>query len=496
MIANLRSSLQRMSQPLLLGLGFAVLVAINAASLWLVVRAQSDYGQVSHTLEVEKQLANLLLALRRAESAQRGYLLTQAPEYLADYEEAAMSVPRLLADIRNNTADNPAQQKSVAELQVSVQARLDRLAANVRALNERGPDAALAAMRDGAERLDIEIARSIVERMMEEEATLLRQRASMTDSTTFNLFAVSLVGSLLIVALGLAALLLVRKSNRERDEAQRRMQDANIDLEATVAERTSELEEANQELQRYAYIVSHDLRSPLVNIMGFTAELENLREDIFTELAARTRTEGEPAQPDDELKQSYNEALGFIKASITKMDGLIHAILRLSREGQRRFQPERIDMAALIGTVSGSIAHQTEEAGATIEVDALPEIVSDRLAVEQIFSNLLDNAVKYLDRGKPGRIVVRGRPVLSHVVYEIEDNGRGIPEKDHRRIFELFRRSGAQNRPGEGIGLAHVRTLVRRLGGRISVKSEAGEGSTFIVTLPQRWSSANERSTA
>src|SRR5690606_20601226 len=97
---------------------------------------------------------------------------------------------------------------------------------------------------------------------------------------------------------------------------------------------------------------------------------------------------------------------------------------------------------------------------------------------------------------RPGRIEVKGRRVMNHFVIEVADNGRGILEKDHRRIFELFRRSGTQDRPGEGIGLAHVRALVRRLGGRISVKSEAGEGSVFSVTLPLHWSSVSERSAA
>jgi signal transduction histidine kinase len=126
-----------------------------------------------------------------------------------------------------------------------------------------------------------------------------------------------------------------------------------------------------------------------------------------------------------------------------------------------------------------------ESAGAVVEVGALPAITADRLAVEQILGNLVDNAVKYLDPGRPGRIEVTGEALGPRVRIRVRDNGRGIDPKDHVRVFELFRRSGVQDRPGEGIGLAHVRTLVRSLGGRIDLASEPGAGTTFTVTLPR-----------
>ena len=117
-------------------------------------------------------------------------------------------------------------------------------------------------------------------------------------------------------------------------------------------------------------------------------------------------------------------------------------------------------------------------------------MVSDRLALEQIFSNLIDNALKYLRKGVPGNITVRGKMRLGFAVFEVADNGRGIDPKDHQRIFDLFRRAGTQDRPGQGIGLAHVRALVRRLGGTMTVASALDEGSTFTVTLPATWAVA------
>ena len=266
---------------------------------------------------------------------------------------------------------------------------------------------------------------------------------------------------------------------------------------ANLRERETELREANEEMQRFAYIVSHDLRSPLVNIMGFTTELEALKDDVFTRVAElRARLEGEADGKDAALAREFDEALGFIKTSIAKMDRLINAILKLSREGRRDFTPERVNMDRLVATVRASLAIQAEAAAATVEIHSLPPLVSDRVALEQIFSNLVDNAIKYLRRGVPGRIVVTGRARAGTVFYEVRDNGRGVDSRDRERIFDLFRRSGVQDRPGEGIGLAHVRALVRRLGGSITLTSAPGQGSTFTVALPQRWTGDRQRKAA
>jgi signal transduction histidine kinase len=134
-----------------------------------------------------------------------------------------------------------------------------------------------------------------------------------------------------------------------------------------------------------------------------------------------------------------------------------------------------------------ALAHQAQDVNAKISIGELPTITSDRLALEQVFSNLMDNAVKYLRAGVPGSIEVRATESDGAITYEVHDNGRGIDAKDRERIFDLFRRSGIQDRPGDGIGLAHTRALVRRLGGSINVESEPDRGSIFKVTLPKKF---------
>jgi signal transduction histidine kinase len=257
-------------------------------------------------------------------------------------------------------------------------------------------------------------------------------------------------------------------------------------LEQAVAERTAELTNANEEIQRFAYIVSHDLRAPLLNIIGFTSELESatgrLNQFVAEHIAA-----SDVAIPEDvrlASDEDLPEAIRFIQTSTAKMDRLINAILRLSREGRRVLVPESLDLGALLTNVIDSVRHQMEVADAEVRLGALPRIVSDRTAVEQVFSNIIENALKYLQDGRPGIIVVESAREAGLVRIDVTDNGRGIAAHDMERVFELFRRAGNQNRPGEGIGLAHVKALVRRLGGTIECRSVLGEGSTFSVRLP------------
>jgi signal transduction histidine kinase len=167
------------------------------------------------------------------------------------------------------------------------------------------------------------------------------------------------------------------------------------------------------------------------------------------------------------------------------MDSLINAILRLSREGRRTLTAEPLAMNEVVAGLIDSVRHRLGERGAEASIEGiLPDLRSDRLAIEQVFGNLIDNAVKYMSPARPGRIVVRGRREGGVLIFEIQDNGRGIDPKDHERIFELFRRSGTQDQTGEGIGLAHVRALMYRLGGTISCDSELDRGATFHISLP------------
>lgn len=489
-------------QVILLVAGLLALAAISTSSVVLVERNSRDNLALLHTVEVENKISTLLLEIRRAESAARGYLLTSEPRFLTEHEAAFATILPGVARLENLTTDNPTQVEAMAKLRAAVVTRLDEFTRAVNFVKNNDLAGGVEMLRAAGAGDSVRIIRETTEAMRVEEDRLFKLRNASADRSQRLAAVVTIAGSALVVLLAGVAIFLVRRSARARDEAEIQLRDNNLNLENTVEERTTDLREANEEIQRFAYIVSHDLRSPLVNIMGFTSELEELRGDIFRRIAtlsapaagiaASAENATDTAEPvldgaDKKLSEDFTEALGFIKSSIGKMDRLISAILQLTREGRREFRPTPINTKELIDGIAATVAHQAQEADAVIKVDALPNIVSDRLALEQIFSNLIDNALKYLKNGVPGEIQVRGRSKLGFAIFEVEDNGRGIDAKDHQRIFDLFRRAGTQDRPGQGIGLAHVRALVRRLGGTLTVASELHKGSTFTITLPAKW---------
>jgi len=251
---------------------------------------------------------------------------------------------------------------------------------------------------------------------------------------------------------------------------------------------SEELQEINEELKNFAYIVSHDLRAPLVNIKGFSDELIHsiaaLGPSLEKYLDSLPQAEREKFR--DVLKKDIPEALAFIGSSVSRMDSLINAILQLSRAGRRELSPEPVSIQDLIGTIVNSLTHQLGLKNATVTLqEDLPDVIADRTALGQIFGNLLDNAVKYLEPGRAGSIEVSVAREDGEVVFHVRDNGRGMAQEDIPRAFEIFRRVGRQDVPGEGMGLAYVKTLVRHQGGRIWCESEPGKGTTFSFTLPQ-----------
>ncbi|MCK1273477.1 MULTISPECIES: CHASE3 domain-containing protein [unclassified Bradyrhizobium] len=492
---------RRFWQILLFAAGLMVLTVISAGSVYLVNKARDDSKWVIHTIEAENQINALLLEIRRAESTARGYLLTQGEDFKVDHDKAVAAIVPALDRLTRLIGDNPEQRQSIEKLSAAIETRLGQFVQEMDFIRRGEPEKAAALVREIASTDTTAAIANVATGMIQEEERLFRLRTVNSDRSQTLAASMTGIGSGLVVLLALISIWLVRRSALARDDAEARLRDANVNLEGVVDERTADLREANNEIQRFAYIVSHDLRSPLVNIMGFTSELEELGGDIFRRIGSLTHVpadgpplpDGEIALegPDKQLSEDFSEALGFIKSSIAKMDRLISAILNLTREGRREFQPEKIDTRELIEAIVSTLAHQAAEAQAEIHVAPLPDLVSDRLALEQIFSNLIDNAIKYLKPGVPGEIRIRGRTKLGYAIFEISDNGRGIDAKDHQRIFDLFRRAGTQDKPGQGIGLAHVRALVRRLGGTMSVSSELNTGSTFTITLPITWNASN-----
>ncbi len=472
--------------PLLFGLVLVILV--GAMSARLVLMNGRHNADLVRSLDLLAAGAELNLHVTEAGSAQRAFMVTGQDVFRQRYHDAIRHIGPDLQKLEALAGGNPDKARQVADLRRQTEARVRELEI-VDELVLAG-DIRQAAERIFLARLQVDAIRLKLDGLLLSERNALDARRDRALESGRWLLLMTIVGLALAILLVGTSVFKLRARARELEAANAEVRALNAGLERRVAERTADLAEANEEIQRFAYIVSHDLRSPLVNVMGFTAELEEAQQAMAA-LVERLEAEG-PERVDraerDAVKVDMPEAIGFIRAATTRMDRLIKAILQLSRQGRRPLSPEEVDLSALLTGLSAGLKAQLEQAGATISLGPLPVIESDRLALEQLFGNLLDNAVKYLRPGVPGRISVSAEEEPALVRIHVADNGRGIAREDMERVFDLFRRAGPQDRPGEGIGLAHVRALCRRLGGAITLDSTPGQGSRFTVSLPRRLS--------
>jgi len=245
-----------------------------------------------------------------------------------------------------------------------------------------------------------------------------------------------------------------------------------------------ELKDKNKELEQVFYIASHDLRSPLVNVQGFSKELEQ----AFKQVHSVMHSKGVPSTIEEKLaptlEEDIPEALQYILTSVSKMDSLLSGLLRLSRLGRAALNIKQLDINKLILDIVRSFDFQIKCSGVKLQIDELPPCIGDETQINQVFSNLLDNALKYLAPNRAGIIRISGREENGQALYYIEDNGIGIAEEHQDKIYEIFRRLNPEACPGEGLGLTIARRILDRHAGRIWVESEHYKGSKFFVSLP------------
>jgi signal transduction histidine kinase len=245
------------------------------------------------------------------------------------------------------------------------------------------------------------------------------------------------------------------------------------------------LRNQNQELETIIRIISHDLRAPLLNVRGFNhlvkkdcARLGELLKPLAIPQEARKEI-------DEVLDESMAESTDFIEASATAMDNLAKLLVKVARSGSVTPEPEMLDMNEIAKGVVGSINIRLKNAAANVSIGELPGCYADRTHVTQVFTNLVENAIKYLDSARPGQISIGGRSDEMQAVYVVEDNGIGIAPEHQDKIFDVFYRIIERTAiGGEGIGLSVVKRMVERNNGRVWVESEKGKGSRFHVALP------------
>ena len=268
---------------------------------------------------------------------------------------------------------------------------------------------------------------------------------------------------------------------------------------AELEQRAAELVVVNENLRQqtqdnemFIYSVSHDLRSPLVNLQGFSKEIAHACTDLQNVVTGTAINETDRSRLNEIIQTDMAEALRFLQTAVLRTSNIIDALLRLSRAGRVDYQPQSVDVGDVVRHVVDAMHVTIKNCGAVVRIHPLRSVWADATAVDQIFGNLIGNAVCYLDVQRPGVIDVGNvddaddahNSAPEHVTFYVKDNGLGIAAAYLPKMFTAFQRFHGTVAKGEGIGLALVRRVVERHGGRVWVDSTEGVGTTIFLSLP------------
>lgn len=234
--------------------------------------------------------------------------------------------------------------------------------------------------------------------------------------------------------------------------------------EQQIRDYTEELERTNEELERFAYVASHDLKEPLRMVSSFCGLLQE--------------------RYADQLDEQANEFIRFAVDGAKRMHGLIEDLLRMSRAGTADLVAETVDIAGTLEDVERNLSAQIVETGAEVTYGEMPTVVGDKTLLNQLFQNLVSNAIKFRSEAPP-LIKIESTVQGSEQVFVVSDNGIGLDPKHHERVFEVFKTLHARDKfEGNGIGLSICKKVVERHGGSIWIDSTPGRGTSFWFTLP------------
>ena len=439
-------------------LGFVAAVVMLVLVSGVGILSVRGYGRsarwVAHTHEVISELEAVTAALSSAEAARRGFLATGTPLYLEEREAALSRLQDHLQTAKLLTRDNPNQQKRLYDLEAILAQRASQSNDTVVVAQTEGLVAGQRSLRTHEIPQATLLATAQVETIENEERALLVARRGI-DAFWANVLIGAFVALLVTVTIVLTWLCVrIRGEMAERKRQTLAFDRANAALAA-----------ANRELESFSYSVSHDLRSPLRAIDGYSQMLE---EDYSAHL--------------DDTGRRY---IRIVRGGSQRMANLIDDLLAFSRLSRQSLNRQTVDMTALAKRAAAEVLDGQPEPKPAVKIADLPPVRGDPALLRQVWTNLIGNAVKYSSKSTAPEVHVRAATEGRLVRYEVQDNGVGFDMKYADKLFGVFQRlHSVDEYPGSGVGLAIVQRIVTRHDGAVTAQGERGKGATFGFTLP------------
>jgi len=449
------------------GIGLALLAfaSIGVSSYNNAVKEDSDREWVAHTHQVLEGIASVVIDITDAEAAQRGYILTSEESFLQPFILDGSHAAADLRNLRELTSDNPIQQHNLDRLDLMVADKFAEMQHRIDIRKQQGLNASAEAVKQGPGNLLLGPIRELAASMNQEENRLLKRRLIVAAAASRKTKGVTVLGNVLaLFFLGIAGFV-IQKEMGERKRGQDEIKRLNQDLEGQV----EELVNANRELDAFTHSLAHDLRAPLRHMHGF-AEL--LREAWY-----------------DKFDEDGRHFLGKILISSKEMGMLVDDLLNFSRLARVEVQASPVDPRELVDRARQELEPEIGSRIVTWEIAPLPSVRADPALLYQALFNILANAVKYTRKCAAARIEVGclngDGDSGDSVTLFVRDNGAGFDMQYVEKLFRVFQRlHRAEDFEGTGVGLANVRRIVERHGGRVWADGSLGHGATFYLSLP------------
>lgn len=447
-----------LDRKVLLGFGFAVLVVIVVGTFSYLTTGRfiETSREAMYNAELVAPLKRILAFTYEAEAAQRSFLYTGEESYLAQRDHAIAATRRTLDELRELTRGDAGLPARIERLGPILETRF-RMLDEVLAAHAQSDDESKALVARGLGREAMTSLTHEVNAIADEQHAQLRANAEAARRWGDHVFAIFFA----VLAGVVALLVLLQHAIRREIDARQRAYAELADSEAKQASLLRELQAANEELGNFAHVASHDLKAPL-------RAIGSLAQWISTDYADRFDDEG-------------RGQMGLLLGRVKRMDRLIDGILQYSRVGRIRETRTVVDLNELVTETVDLLAPSPN---VHVRVGPLPVLTIERTRAQQVFQNLIGNAIQYMD--KPyGEVSVDCEQTAGTFHFRVRDNGPGIEPRHWDRIFLIFQSLAPRDRTeSTGIGLSLVKKIIETHGGRVWVESKIGEGSVFHFTLP------------